>query len=61
MRWTAMQQFFEESNPWALQAIAERLLEAVQRELWKNPSEKALQELKELYLKSEELLESRAD
>jgi cobaltochelatase CobN len=57
----AMQQFFEESNPWALQAIAERLLEAVQRELWKNPSEKALQELKELYLKSEELLESRAD
>ncbi|MEO6285513.1 MAG: cobaltochelatase subunit CobN [Dyadobacter sp.] len=57
----AMQQFFAESNPWALQAIAERLLEAVQRELWKNPSEKALQELKDLYLKSEELLESRAD
>jgi cobaltochelatase CobN len=57
----AMQQFFEESNPWALQAIAERLLEAVQRELWKNPSEKALQELKALYLKGEELLESRAD
>jgi cobaltochelatase CobN len=32
-----MQQFFADSNPWAWQAIAERLLEAVERGLWKDP------------------------
>ncbi|MEM7134031.1 MAG: cobaltochelatase subunit CobN [Chloroflexota bacterium] len=32
-----MQQFFAESNPWAWQAIAERLLEAIERELWQDP------------------------
>jgi cobaltochelatase CobN len=32
-----MQQFFAESNPWAWQAIAERLLEAVERGLWQGP------------------------
>ncbi|MBX3015064.1 MAG: cobaltochelatase subunit CobN [Caldilineaceae bacterium] len=32
-----MQQFFAESNPWAWQAIAERLLEAVERGLWQDP------------------------
>jgi len=30
----AMQKFFEQSNPWALRAIAERLLEAADRGLW---------------------------
>ena len=33
-----MQKFFSESNPWAWQAIAERLLEAVERELWEDPN-----------------------
>ena len=55
----AMQQFFEESNPWALYAIAERLLEAVQRGMWADPSKEALEGLKNLYLRSEELLEMR--
>lgn len=32
-----MQQFFSESNPWAWQAIAERLLEAIERGLWEDP------------------------
>lgn len=32
-----MQQFFAESNPWAWEAIAERLLEAVERGLWQDP------------------------
>jgi len=57
----AMQQFFEESNPWALNAIAERLLEAVQRGLWSEPSTEALEGLKNLYLRSEELLEVRGE
>jgi cobaltochelatase CobN len=33
-----MQQFFADSNPWAWQEIAERLLEAIDRELWQDPS-----------------------
>jgi cobaltochelatase CobN len=32
-----MQQFFADSNPWAWQAIAERLLEAIDRGLWQDP------------------------
>ncbi|MNL73577.1 Aerobic cobaltochelatase subunit CobN [compost metagenome] len=57
----AMQQFFEENSPWALHAIAERLLEATQRGLWEKPSEETLEGLKNLYLKSETLLESRTE
>ncbi len=38
LRSETMQQFFSESNPWAWQAIAERLLEAVERELWEDPN-----------------------
>ena len=57
----AMQQFFEENSPWALHAIAERLLEAAQRGLWEKPSEEVLESLKNLYLKSEALLESRSE
>ena len=30
----AMRKFFQQSNPWALRAIAERLLEAADREMW---------------------------
>lgn len=41
-----MQQFFAESNPWAWQSIAERLLEAVERGLWKDPDPADLELLK---------------
>ena len=34
-----MQQFFSDSNPWAWQAISERLLEAVEREMWQDPAQ----------------------
>lgn len=33
-----LQQFFADSNPWAWQAIAERLLEAIERGLWHDPN-----------------------
>nr|WP_295928801.1 cobaltochelatase subunit CobN [uncultured Dyadobacter sp.] len=56
-----MQAFFEQNNPWALHAIAERLLEAAQRGMWESPSGQALQGLRDLYLKSEALLESRVE
>ena len=32
-----MQAFFKRHNPYALQNIAERLLEAISRGLWENP------------------------
>ena len=33
-----MQRFLEQSNPWALHAIADRLLEAADRGLWEKPA-----------------------
>jgi cobaltochelatase CobN len=38
-----LQQFFADSNPWAWQAIAERLLEAIERGLWQDPAPLDLQ------------------
>jgi cobaltochelatase CobN len=54
-----MQDFLRRSNPWALMAISERLLEAAQRGLWADPSKTMLDQLKENYLETEALLESR--
>lgn len=58
---TDMQEFFAESNPWALNAIAERLLEAAQRNMWERPSHETLSALKQTYLNSETLLEARGE
>ena len=49
--------FLARSNPWALRAIAERLLEAADRGLWEAPSEEALRALREAYLEVEGELE----
>jgi len=57
----AMQQFFQESNPWALKGIVERLLEAIDRGLWEEPSPEILEKLKELYLQLEADLEARQE
>ena len=57
----AMQQFFADSNPWALNAIAERLLEAAQRSMWAEPSPETLRALQAVYLQSEALLEVRSE
>lgn len=51
-------QFFEENNPWALEEIARRLLEAQGRELWQ-PEENVLEALQEMYLEIEGWLEGR--
>lgn len=56
-----MQQFFAESNPWALNAITERLLEAAQRQLWEEPKPDTLAALRELHLQSEAMLEERGE
>ncbi|QXG74773.1 cobaltochelatase subunit CobN [Modestobacter sp. L9-4] len=49
--------FMEESNPWALHGIAERLLEAVDRKLWAEPDPALLAELQQAYLDTEGDLE----
>jgi cobaltochelatase CobN len=52
-----IQRFFTEKNPWALQDIAERLLEAADRGLWEKPAEETIAALKQTYLQVEEWLE----
>ena len=57
----AMQEFFRENNPWALNAITERLLEAAERGMWIEPKSDTLSKLRQLYLSSEAELESRGE
>jgi cobaltochelatase CobN len=56
-----MRDFLGASNPWALNAIAERLLEAARRELWENPALETLDALRGILLESETLLEARGE
>ena len=56
-----MREFLQQSNPWALNAVAERLLEAAQRKMWEAPDPKILEALKEAYLESETALEARGE
>ena len=50
--------FFEENNPWALEEIGRRLLEAESRGLW-NADPEVLNELKDIYLDIEGWIEDR--
>jgi cobaltochelatase CobN len=50
-------EFMKKSNPWALRGIAERLLEAVDRGLWAEPSGDIVEGLKQTYLELEGDLE----
>ena len=56
-----MQQFFRQSNPWAMRGIIERLLEAIERGMWENPPPELLEQLRELYLELETDLEARQE
>ncbi|MGW4479763.1 cobaltochelatase subunit CobN [Rhodococcus triatomae] len=49
--------FMEKSNPWALHGIAERLLEAVERDMWEEPGQEVLDGLRSVYLETEGRLE----
>lgn len=55
-----MQEWMREVNPWALQRIAETLLEAAQRGLWR-AKEETKRELEKLYLSIEGELEGHSD
>jgi cobaltochelatase CobN len=55
----AVRKFFEQSNPWALTSIAERLLEAIDRGMWQ-ASEEARLSLRSALLEAEGWAESRS-
>jgi cobaltochelatase CobN len=55
-----VRQFMEQSNPWALRAVTERLLEASDRGLWADPDQATLDGLRAVYLELEGDLEDRA-
>jgi cobaltochelatase CobN len=56
-----MREFLSNSNPWALNAIAERLLEAAKRELWESPNSKTLEALRGVLLETETMLEAQGE
>jgi cobaltochelatase CobN len=53
-----MREEFEENNPWALEEISRRLLEAAERGLW-NADEQVLNDLRNAYLEIESWIEER--
>mmetsp|Transcript_8659 Transcript_8659/g.10105 ORF Transcript_8659/g.10105 Transcript_8659/m.10105 type:complete len:1508 (-) Transcript_8659:226-4749(-) len=55
------QDFYEESNPWALAGVSERLLEAAQRGMWAEPNPETLEALRQTLLKADAMLEGRSE
>ena len=53
--------FLAQSNPWALHAIAERLLEAADRGLWESPEAGVLDALGAVLLEAETMVEARGE
>jgi cobaltochelatase CobN len=53
------QRFLRDKNPWALRGIIERLQEAIDRGLWREPNAETLRKLRRLYLELEGELEDR--
>ena len=49
--------FIQKHNKWALHDMSQRMLEAIQRKLWKEPSEEMVKKLTDLYLEAEGDLE----
>jgi cobaltochelatase CobN len=53
-----VQEFIQQKNPWALRDMAERLLEAHQRQLWQNVEASTLEQLRSIALQAEGTIES---
>jgi len=56
-----MREFLSENNPWAMNAIAERLLEATHRKMWKNPKDETIAQLQAIFLEGERQMEMRGE
>jgi cobaltochelatase CobN len=57
----ANREFLAEKNPWAIRSMAERLIEAADREMWEEPDDELRSALEELYLENEGALEGRQE
>jgi cobaltochelatase CobN len=53
--------FLAHSNPWALHAITDRLLEAVDRGLWETPDPNTLDALRAVLLDADTMVEARGE
>ena len=49
--------FFLKNNPWALRDISQRLLEIINREMWKNTSSDVVENLKEIIINTDSIIE----
>lgn len=49
--------FIEKHNKWALKDMSERMLEAIQRGMWENPSKETVEQLQNIFLNAENELE----
>ena len=58
IKYAENRKFFQENNPWAMEEMGRRLLEAEQRGLWKADPE-VLDALKNLYLEIEGWMEEK--
>lgn len=56
---TTVQHFIQTHNPWALRDVAERLLEAHQRGLWRSTFPGTLEKLRSIVLQAEALVEGK--
>ena len=56
-----MREFLGKSNPWALTAIAERLLEAARREMWEAPAAETLEGLRGVLAEAEAMVEMQGE
>ena len=54
-----MREFLEQSNPWARQAMTDRLLEAIDRGIWESPEKETHDKLLAASLEAEGILEDR--
>ena len=53
-------EFLQKVNPWAIRDIAEKLLEAIERNMWEKPEPDVVERLRALYLKAEDMAEERS-
>ena len=52
-----LKNFFLENNPWALRDISQRLLEIINRKMWKNCSSDVIENLKQIIINTDSIIE----
>ncbi len=52
-----LKDFFLENNPWALRDISQRLLEIINRKMWKNCSSDVIENLKQIIINTDSIIE----